>query len=102
MTVSNVNLNNLNLNKLENSDSAKKEKLKKACDEFVSIMYQQMFETMESAMKVDGAMNEDTSGQTDYAKYLFNKTMSKEVIKRDDNNLAELLYAQMLEKSGLK
>jgi len=83
-------------------NEVKKHQLKKVCNEFVSIMYQQMFETMGKSMKVDGAMNEDSTGQTGYAKYLFNKNISEEVVKRDNNNLAELLYSQMLEKSGLK
>lgn len=97
-----INDVNLKHQQLVDKNEVKKNQLKKACNEFVSILYQQMFESMQTTMKIDGAMEEDSSGQTDYAKHLFTKTMSEEVIKRDNNNLAEMLYSQMLEKSNLK
>ena len=74
-------------------------KLRKVCNDFVSILYEQMLTTMQEAMEVEGGIIENKSGYKDYTNFLFNQIMSKEVIKQNGQGLADTLYAQLSRNS---
>ena len=75
-----------------------KERLKKACKEFESILISYMFKSMQDTIQKSGLFDESETSPENMFRSMFNAEVAKEMCTKNNLGLAELLYKQLTER----
>ncbi len=75
-----------------------KERLKKACKEFESILFSYMFKSMRETVQKSGLLDGSDTSPENMFRSMFDSELAKELCMKNNLGLAEQLYKQLTEK----
>ncbi len=75
-----------------------RERLRKACKEFESVLISYMFKSMRDSVQKSGLLDESETSPENMFSSMFDSEVAKELCFKNNLGLAELLFKQLTEK----